>query len=122
MLPLFANVYRNAKSLQLLKQAEKTLEENKVREYINPELSVKAREEGNELFKANKYPEAVKCYTEAIARDPDNHVNYSNRSAAYIKLMALPEALKDAEKCIELNPKFGMFYVKILFFLNSHFF
>jgi len=103
---------RNAKSLQLLKQAEKTLDENKTKAYINPELSNKAKEEGNEFFKLNKYPEAVKCYSEAIARDPDNHVNYSNRSAAYVKLMALPEALKDADKCIELNPKFAKGYVR----------
>lgn len=116
LLSIYLTFSRNAKSLQLLKQAEKTLEENKIKEYINPELSVKAREEGNEFFKVNKYPEAVKCYTEAIARDPGNHVNYSNRAATYIKLMALPEALKDADKCIEINPKFGMFLSSIPFF------
>lgn len=96
--------------MQLLQQAEKALEENKVKAYINPELSAKAKEEGNEFFKKQNYPEAVKSYTEAILRDPTNHVNYSNRAQAYIKLLALPEALKDSEKCIELNPKFGKSY------------
>lgn len=57
------------------------------------------------------YPEAIKAYTEAIKRQPDNHVNYSNRAACYIKLMALPEALKDADKCIELEPTFGMLWL-----------
>jgi stress-induced-phosphoprotein 1 len=53
------------------------------------------------------YPEAIKAYSEAIKRQPDNPVNYSNRSVCYSKLMALPEALKDADKCIELDPTFG---------------
>jgi len=54
----------------------------------------------------------VKSYTEAILRDPTNHVNYSNRAQAYIKLLALPEALKDSEKCIEINPKFAKGYLR----------
>jgi len=103
---------RNSKTLQLLQIAEKALEEKKKQEYISPELSNKAKEEGNNFFKLNKYPEAVKCYSEAILRDPTNHVNYSNRAAAYIKLLALPEALKDSEKCIEINPKFVKGYIR----------
>jgi len=103
---------RDKKTLDLLYQAERALEEKKKQEYINPELSNKAKEEGNEFFKLQKYPEAVKSYSEAILRDPSNHVNYSNRAAAYIKLLALPEALKDAEKCIEINPKFVKGYIR----------
>jgi len=103
---------RNAKTLGLLKLAEKTREENNIKAYINPELSVKAKEEGNNFFKAQKYPEAVKSYTEAIARDPSNHINYSNRAAAYLKLLAAPEALKDSEKCIEIDPKFVKGYIR----------
>eukprot|EP01126_Amoeba_proteus_P048321 TRINITY_DN557_c0_g1_i14.p1 TRINITY_DN557_c0_g1~~TRINITY_DN557_c0_g1_i14.p1 ORF type:complete len:482 (+),score=108.22 TRINITY_DN557_c0_g1_i14:432-1877(+) len=103
---------RNATTLNLLKQAEKSLEEKKQREYYSPELSLAAREEGNELFKQHKVPEAIKCYTEAIKRQPDNHINYSNRAAAYIKLMALPEALKDSDKCLELDPTFVKGYIR----------
>jgi hypothetical protein len=41
-------------------------EEKERREYINPELSLKAREEGNAFFKKGDFPAAVKAYTEAI--------------------------------------------------------
>lgn len=49
-------------------------------------------------------------YSEAIKRNPRDHRTYSNRSACYQKLVAFPEALKDAEKCIELAPTFAKGY------------
>lgn len=42
--------------------------------------------EGNEAFKAAKYPESVQLYTQGLDIDPDNHILYSNRSAAYLKI------------------------------------
>lgn len=48
---------------------------------------------------------AVALYTEAIALDPQNHILYSNRSAAHIKLQQYQKALQDAIKARDLNPK-----------------
>lgn len=48
---------------------------------------------------------------------------YSNRAASYIKLGALPEAKKDAEKCIELDPQFVKGYLRkgaAQFFMKEH--
>jgi len=104
--------HRDPRTLTLLHQAEKQLEEKQKTDYYNPELSNKAKEEGNEFFKIGKFPEAVERYTEAIKRDPDNHVLYTNRATAFTKLGAFSEAIKDCDRCIELNPKFIKAYVK----------
>jgi stress-induced-phosphoprotein 1 len=37
---------------------------------------------------------------------------YSNRCATYIKLMEFVSALKDAEKCLDLDPKFVKAYAR----------
>ena len=75
--------------------------------YIDPEKSAIAREEGNVLFKAGDFAGAVKSYTEGIKRDPQDPKGYNNRAAAYMKLVALPEALKDANEAIKVDPEFG---------------
>lgn len=48
---------------------------------------------------------------------------YSNRAACYTKLGALPEGLKDAEKCIELDPTFSKGYTRkgaVQFFMKEY--
>ena len=61
------------------------------------------KNKGNAFMKAEKYDEAVKVYTEAIEKDPSNHVLYSNRSAAYSKKDLFEEALKDADNTISMK-------------------
>lgn len=70
-----------------------------------PELTAEeAKAAGNAAFKAKNYSEAVAHFSAAIAADPNNHVLYSNRSAANAALEDYKAALLDANKCIDIKP------------------
>lgn len=71
------------------------------------------KDQGNELLQAGKIQEAITIYTQAIDLDPDNHVFYSNRCAAYMKNDSKSKALHDAEKCIKLAPAWSKGYVRL---------
>ena len=86
--------HRTPETLAKLRDAEKTKAENERLSYIDPGKADAAREEGNTLFKKADYPGAVKAYTEAVKRAPDDPRGYANRAAAYIKLASFPDAIK----------------------------
>ena len=69
---------------------------------------------GNKALEDGNIDDAIKFYTEGIAVDPNNHVLYSNRSAALTKAEKYLEALGDAEKTIEV--KTDWFKVKLYTF------
>ncbi|GAB4834235.1 Hsp70-Hsp90 organizing protein 3 [Ancistrocladus abbreviatus] len=115
--------HRNPDTLKKLNDAERAKKELEQQEYLDPQIADEEREKGNEFFKQQKYPEAVKHYTEAIKRNPKDPRAYSNRAACYTKLGALPEGLKDAEKCIELDPTFAKGYIRkgaVQFFMKEY--
>ncbi|KAI3633983.1 hypothetical protein MIR68_007587 [Amoeboaphelidium protococcarum] len=115
--------HRNPDVLNKLKQCEKLKEEDEVSKYQDPVKSEEARNRGNELFKGGKYADAVKEYSEAIKRSLKDAKGYSNRAAAYIKLMALPEGLQDCEQAIALDKTFVKAYIRkaaILFMMKEY--
>jgi L1 cell adhesion molecule like protein len=67
---------------------------------------------GNAAFSKGQYDDAVRLFTEAIAVEPENKAFYSNRSAAYLKLMDYDSAIADGAKCVELDPKWGKGYFR----------
>jgi small glutamine-rich tetratricopeptide repeat-containing protein alpha len=62
---------------------------------------------------AKRHAEAIDSYTRAIARDPTSAVYHSNRAAAHISLGDHASAANDAERAIELDPKFVRAYSRL---------
>ncbi|KAI6654282.1 Stress-induced-phosphoprotein 1-like [Oopsacas minuta] len=80
--------------------------------YINPEIAAEEKASGNKLFMEGKYPEALKKYSEAIKRNPEDAKIYSNRAACYTKLAEFGLALTDCNTCIKLDPTFVKGYIR----------
>jgi stress-induced-phosphoprotein 1 len=104
--------HRTADILEKMREAEKLKKQKDEESYRDPVLADTAREKGNELFKSQQFADAVKHYTESIKRNPFDPRSYTNRATCLIKLMALPEADKDCDKAIELDPEFTKAYIR----------
>eukprot|EP01006_Ploeotia_vitrea_P056673 TRINITY_DN68116_c1_g1_i1.p1 TRINITY_DN68116_c1_g1~~TRINITY_DN68116_c1_g1_i1.p1 ORF type:complete len:659 (+),score=100.44 TRINITY_DN68116_c1_g1_i1:67-2043(+) len=75
-------------------------------------LGIAEKEAGNQAFKDGDYAQAVQCYTDAIAVNPQAETYYSNRSAAYHKMNKFQSALSDADTCIKLKPDWPKGYYR----------
>lgn len=98
--------HRTPEIKTLLSDIDKIIREEEKKAYIDPEKAEEEKELGNKKFKEGDYPAAIKHYTEAVKRNPDDPKYYSNRAACYTKLAAFNLGLKDCEKCVEIDPKF----------------
>ncbi|XP_050309250.1 dnaJ homolog subfamily C member 7 [Anthonomus grandis grandis] len=77
------------------------------------EMAELKKENGNQLFKVKQYRSALPFYTEAINLCPDTPAYYGNRAACYMMLNKYREALDDARKSVQLDPKFLKGYTRI---------
>ena len=48
----------------------------------------------------------------SLALDPTQHLCFSNRSAAHLKLGAAEAARRDAKRCVELEPRWPKGYAR----------
>merc|ERR1712130_204378 len=103
---------RDDKVIMAQKKVKKMKARQEEQEYWDEDLSVEAKDEGNVLFKQGKHIEAIDKYTEAIKRNPKNHIAYSNRAACYMKLMNWEKALNDCNRCIKTNETFMKAYIR----------
>ena len=63
---------------------------------------------GNTAYDTQNYDEAIKCYKEAIALDPDFVSAYYNLGVIYGKKGMLDESIAAYKKALEINPDYYM--------------
>ena len=73
----------------------------------------KCKQKGNAFMTSKQYDKAIEAYTEATKLDPSNPIYYSNRAAAHSSKGDHLTAAIDAEKVIEIDPKFTKGYSRL---------
>ncbi|KAB7494835.1 STIP1 homology and U box-containing protein 1 [Armadillidium nasatum] len=76
---------------------------------------IELKNRGNKLFSARKFEEAIKCYSDAIARKPTVAIYYTNRALCNLKLKRWDLVCQDCRTALELDPML----VKAHFFLGQ---
>lgn len=104
--------HRTPDVVNKVRAAERKKIEAARKAYIDPAKAEEAREEGNKKFKESDWPGAVAAYSEMVKRAPDDPRGYSNRAAAFIKLLEFPSALDDCDAAIKKDPKFIRAYIR----------
>ena len=62
------------------------------------------------FFKQKDWQSVLQITGKVLSIDPGNFIAYANRSAAYSYMGQLDDAVKEAEKAIAMNSKFGLAY------------
>jgi len=92
-------------------------------EYEDPLKAQGAKARGNDFYKNGKYADAIREYTDALRRDPNNFAVtsriYSNRAACFSNLGENVRCIQDCDHCIEADPKWSKGYLRKGTLLNK---
>ncbi|CAL8144609.1 unnamed protein product [Orchesella dallaii] len=90
-------------ALRLLLEMENLIYLKNVNFYASHQEAWDYKCSGNALFLKGNYVGAAEYYTKAISLYSQDSKLYNNRAECYIKLTKLDLAMKDCEKCLELQ-------------------
>jgi stress-induced-phosphoprotein 1 len=91
---------------RLLKTMELEKKKHDKLAYQDDAKAEEAKQRGNDLFREQKYGEAVLQYEEAVKRAPKNAPIRNNLAAALCKVMDFAGAKREIEVAIDLDPKY----------------
>lgn len=77
--------------------------------------ALELRNQGNKLFAARKYDDAIACYTKAIIKNPNTALFFTNRALCHLKLRQWEKAHQDCQRALEIDRS----WVKGHFFLGQ---
>lgn len=88
------------------KSAKKTTNENGGDVIDTPSFRAeRERQRGNLHFRRGEFPEAIKCYTRAIASDSQCVAAYCNRGFSHLKLQDYAKAASDFTQALAIDPR-----------------
>ncbi|KAF2357537.1 U box domain [Trinorchestia longiramus] len=76
---------------------------------------VELKNKGNKYFAARKYEDAIRCYSDAIAKKPGMSIYYTNRALCHLKCRRYDRVMQDCRAALEIDPML----VKAHFFLGQ---
>ena len=89
-----------------LREVRRAKEQMEKERYFDPVKAEEHNARGNKFGRAGDWAAAKAEYDEGIKRTPWGPMIYANRAAALMRLKAYPEAAKDREECLKLDPSF----------------
>lgn len=90
-----------------------TEERRETKEMTSSSSADSLKEAGNKKFTAGEYEAAAELYTQAInANPPGTAILLSNRANSFLKLEEFGAALSDANKAVEIDPKYPKAYYR----------
>ncbi|XP_005108643.1 E3 ubiquitin-protein ligase CHIP [Aplysia californica] len=75
------------------------------------------KNQGNKLFAARKYDDAIACYTKAIIKNPNTAPFFTNRALCHLKLRQWERVHQDCQRALDLDRS----WVKGHFFMGQAF-
>lgn len=101
--PMEVEEVEEDEDLSNLSEEEQKMKEAEQKRKTDQKAALKAKENGNTLYKSKKFDEALAAYDEAIALDPTNMTFVSNKAAVYFTLKRYDECIDACKEAVEVG-------------------